>query len=462
MSPLKKLLVCATLAFLLTATIILSLDLLSARADNSAVTDAIRAALRTGSAVFPPKYDRNLKTGIDTYTDCLVLSIATYGQKDPISAVTRSNHVAGPEDVHPCADLNAKLGDTPIQGQTRTVDYWRYWWGSAALLNIAIGLGRLGLPAYQQGLKATTYAGLFLTLCIALARYRRAALPFLPVAAALIFAFAIPLFGQSIAHAPGLLIGLLLISAYMVTGMDRTPFRWQFVYFFIAGGVGFYFDLLNGDILAILICFALLRLLSVYAVGPSRVFGPGLLARLPGTTAVIHAMVSYVAGAVSMAIFRIILHAIFTQQGLFDALYEWAIQQLGKYSTSNLHRLSKPLTEYLVDWYHDVDTATFPYMGRYLILFIYLCCSVIYIAMSIWWLRNRSKLSIMQRDVLYSSCLIVSIVPIWFCLFFTHTVIHHSMMGRLLSLFLSLAPSIAILLALTQLNRGAGPHRVTS
>ncbi len=41
---------------------------MSARADNSAVTDAIRAALRTGSAVFPPKYQRNLKTGIDTYT----------------------------------------------------------------------------------------------------------------------------------------------------------------------------------------------------------------------------------------------------------------------------------------------------------------------------------------------------------------------------------------------------------
>ena len=94
MSRLHKLPAYAAFAFLFTATIILSLDLLSARADNSAVTNAIRAALRTGSAVFPPKYDRNLETGIDTYSDCILLSIATYGQKDPISAVTRSNYVA--------------------------------------------------------------------------------------------------------------------------------------------------------------------------------------------------------------------------------------------------------------------------------------------------------------------------------------------------------------------------------
>jgi hypothetical protein len=53
-------------------------------------------------------------------------------------------------------------------------DYWPYWWGSAALLNIAIGVGDLTLPTHQMALKALTYAAIFLMICTALVRYRRA------------------------------------------------------------------------------------------------------------------------------------------------------------------------------------------------------------------------------------------------------------------------------------------------
>ena len=69
MSRLNKLPVCAGLAFLLSphSNNHSLTGFMSARADNSAVTDAIRAALRTGSTVFPPKYERNLKTGIGTH-----------------------------------------------------------------------------------------------------------------------------------------------------------------------------------------------------------------------------------------------------------------------------------------------------------------------------------------------------------------------------------------------------------
>jgi hypothetical protein len=141
---------------------------------------------------------------------------------------------------------------------------------------------------------------------------------------------AIPLFGQSIARAPGLIIGLLFVSAYMAAGIDRAPLKWQFAYAFVAGGVGFYFDLLNGDILAVLILFSLVRLISILAFDPPTV--PSPFTRLPTSAAVAHIMAGFVTGAVSMAVWRIVLRAMLTGQSLFAALAEWRAQ-LSKFST---------------------------------------------------------------------------------------------------------------------------------
>jgi len=283
-------------------------------------------------------------------------------------------------------------------------------------------------------------------------------LTIMPVAAALAFAFAIPLFGQSIAQAPGLLVGLLLVSVYMAAGLDRAALRWQFVYFFIAGGIGFYFDLLNGDILAILICFAWVRLLGIAAFGPPRILSPPPLARFPATTTVAHAMLSYVAGAMSMAIFRIVLRATLTHQGLFAVLSEWH-QELVKWIPNHVRSLdthvsvTAPLTTLnhltadLPHRYHDLDVATFPYISWHATLFIYALCGLLYLAIGIWWLKNRSALRASQHDTLCAACLIASIVPLWCGLFLGHTITHFWMDGRLLALFFSLAPSITLLCA---------------
>ena len=462
------------LAFLLTATIILSLELLSARADNATVTTSIRASLRSGAAVFPESFDRNLRTGFDTWTNCLVLNIATYGQKDLISALTRSNLVALRDELHPCTELDAKLGGSLTGGslteiQAKVVDYWRYWWGSAALLNIAIGFFGLTLPFYQTTLKAITYAAILLTVCTAFIRYRRAAWPFLPVAVALTFGFAIPLFGQSIAHAPGLIIGMLFLSVYMAVGIDRASLRWQFLYLFFAGGLGFYFDLFNGDIIATLICFALLRLLSTSASAPPQISWPALLARLPITTAVVHVIAAYVAGAVSMALFRIALRAILLRQDLFAVVSEWlaqlsgyttidlwAVWQLSRH-TSNQVAASAPLTEkglsaaILPDWldkfaHRCCYTATFPYIGEHGTVLLYTLCGLIYLAIGTWLLWYRQKFEIALTDRVLPAFLIAFIIPLWYSLFMLHAFIHYWIMGRLLSLFFSFGPSIVLII----------------
>ena len=463
---------CVVLAFFLTATVVLSLQLLSARVDNARVTTSIRDDLRSGAVAFPPLWDRDLRTGIDTWTDCLVLSIATFGQKDLISAVTRSNFLkySGTDtNTHVCEHLDAELGGTPIQGETEVSDYWRYWWGSAALLNIAIGVGDLTLPTYQTALKALTYAAIFLMVCTALVRYRRAAWPLLPVAVALTFGFAIPLFGQSIADAPGLIIGIMLATVYMAAGVDRAALRWQFVYFFVAGGIGFYFDLLNGDLLASLILFALLRLLSTVVFGPPKILWPALLARLPTTAAVGHTMAGYVAGAVSMAIFRVALRAFLTGQGLFAVLSEWHAE-LSKFASRNWPESQRhlfqqlpvdpsayttPLIRVFRHTYYDLEVATFPYIGRYGTVFIYALCALLYVAIGIWWLSRRGKMESAQSDRLLAASLISVVVPLWYCLFPVHTIIHFWMMGRLLALFFALAPSIVLIININEQPRRA-------
>ena len=90
-------------------------------------------------------------------------------------------------------------------------------------------------PSYQTALEVITYLSILLVATTALIRYRRWASLFLPVAVALTFGFALPLLGQSMAHAPGLIIGLLLVWVYMAGGVDRAEARWQIAYVFFAG-----------------------------------------------------------------------------------------------------------------------------------------------------------------------------------------------------------------------------------
>jgi hypothetical protein len=446
-----KTLISFALAFAFTATVIMALCLLSAQADNAVVSASIRASLNAGTAVFPTSWDRNPKTGIDTWTDCLVLKIATYGEKDVVSALTRSNHLSERGADHPCYHLESNLGGSPsVPGFREVSDYWRYWWGSAALLNIALGIVGMSLPSYQAALKLITYIALALVACAALARYRRVALPFLPLGIALTFGFAIPLFGQSVAHAPGLIVGLLLLFGYMVAGVDRASPWWQFAYFFFVGGLGFYFDLLNGDLIAIMIAFALIRLLGTRAFGLPRLLLPASLVRFPATVAVVLMMLAYTAGAVSMALFRIMLRAVLTHQSLLATLSEWHAQ-ISKYSTDKLagSGLAQIHTDTVSGIFHrcyyDLEVATFPYIGRHATLIAYVLCGLAYVGICIWILRNRKKLEVAQLDNLLAAVLIASVVPLWYSAFAVHAIIHFWMMGRLLALFFSLSISIALI-----------------
>jgi hypothetical protein len=180
-------------------------------------------------------------------------------------------------------------------------------------------------------------------------------------------------------------------------------------------------------------------------------------------------MAGYVAGAVSMAIFRVALRAFLTGQSLFAVLSEWHAE-LSKFASSNWPESQRhlfqqlpvdpsvyttPLIRVFRHTYYDLEVATFPYIGRYGTVFIYGLCALLYVAMGIWWLSRRGKMESAQSDRLLAASLISVVVPLWYCLFPVHTIIHFWMMGRLLALFFALAPSIVLIININEQPRRA-------
>src|SRR5271155_2579948 len=71
---------------------IVTFSMANSRVDNRVVVNTIQNDLEIGAVAFPDAWNRNEKTGIDTWTDCLVLEIATFGDKSFVSALTRSEY----------------------------------------------------------------------------------------------------------------------------------------------------------------------------------------------------------------------------------------------------------------------------------------------------------------------------------------------------------------------------------
>jgi hypothetical protein len=332
-----------------------------------------------------------------------------------------------------------------------SADYWRYWWGSASLLNIALGFGGMSLPFYQSALKYASYFIIVLVGIAALMRYRRAAWPLVPFFMALLFGFGLPLFGQSIADAPGLIMGMLLLLGYMIAGIDRAEQRGQFIYAFNVGALVCFFELLNADIVAIMISFALIRLVGVRAFGPPKTFWPGRLKAWPTSTAIFSLMIAYSIGAASMILLRIFLRAALLQKNVFNVISDWH-NELGKYTVTNLTNgaggplKSETIVESLRRCYYEIEVGTYSYIGRHATLLLYAACGLVYLIICGWLVRKARSLKAGQRDAFLAAFLIVLIVPLWYGAFPVHSMQCFFMMGRLLALFFALALSMALML----------------
>jgi hypothetical protein len=140
------------IGFTVSAIIVIVITFLGYRADNQQVTDRIKQDLSTGTVSMPPTFNVDTQTGIDTWTDCLTLMIATSGYSDVANVLT-SAYFFGWKENHPCENLLTKIG--PLK-PTDTGDYWRYWWGSASVLKIILNIDEISLLSYQISLKLGT------------------------------------------------------------------------------------------------------------------------------------------------------------------------------------------------------------------------------------------------------------------------------------------------------------------
>jgi len=425
--------------------IVVAISLIGYHFETETVATKIKTALSTGTAAFPSSWDRNMQTGIDTYTDCQLLEVATFGHHSITDALTNAYYPHLGEGAHPCDHLSENIG--PKSPEQPYGNNWRYWCGSASLINIALHIDGMSLPLYQSALKFSFYALVMLIGITAFFRYRRAALPLLPVLIALVFGFAIPLFGQSVGQAPSLIVGLVLLLIYMMAGIDRAAPIWQYFYLFNAGGLICYFELMQGYLIAILMLFALVRIVSIRALGAPNIRLPSRIEKWPTTAAVASLMAAYSMGVASVVLLRIFIRAAVLNRNLLTVMGEW-LKELTKrthHSWDELGPANANLSFALHRMYYNLEVATFPYLGRHATLFVYALCGFLYLMVFARLAYNLRNLTAARKDIVLAVCTTAAIVPLWYCIFLNHTVVHFFITGRLLSLFFAFALSLAIL-----------------
>ena len=261
--------------------------------------------------------------------------------------------------------------------------------------------------------------------CTALFRYRQAALPLLPVAFALTFGFETPIFGRSIVCGPELVTGLLLLTAYMIAAVDRAAPDRQFSYFApFAGGLQCFFDQLEGTTLAIITCFGLIRLSSIRAFGPPKIWWPAWLKVWPRTGAILHMLLSYGAGGVAVVLFRMILRTVLVE-GSLSAVWSHWLRQISKYSTEGVTAL-----ELLHRFSRGLDNAAYPYVGRHTVWLIFALCGLLYAWLLIRSFRHWKELEIARRDTLLATIPLILLVPLYYCLLPGLSVVHAFFLRR--------------------------------
>ena len=425
------------IASVLITTCIFAIELLGYRANPVVVSSKINRSIFEHTSSFPAEWAKNTATGVDTHTDCLTLLIATHMPNTIREKIVSALYDTGPGD-HICAGVTDRLGT--FQAASKVADYWRYWWGSASLLATVLDADGTTLPGYQAALKYGTYLVLGLIAIASLVRFKGDGLLVLPVTFALAFGYGIPLFGQSIAHAPGLLMGLALLLCYVVVNPLHLGLLRRAVFAGVAGGITFYFDLLNGNLIAVLLLLGIVNIASMRRQAAATPW--------PITASTLVLIVSYVAGAAYVLLLRWVFRALMLKQGMAGVITEWlhdlslrtrnSVPDYGEFDIGPIYILKR--------LFQNLDYAFVPYLSQRAAVVVYMIGGLLF-AGSVLWIAARAYKGIsVPKDAIASISIITVLVPVWFLVFANHTVVHSWMTGRLLSLFFAFSLSLIILL----------------
>jgi hypothetical protein len=433
---------------------VFGLAVFAEKSDTSVVKNKIAEAFRISEIQYPGGWNVNDRRGIDTFTDCLALQVSSlYRQQFPMdtfdSRVYSSTH-------HACDELFSALTQPVLATSIEESSYFRYWWGSAIAARIALGMTRLSVGRYRQLLQILSFIALGAFILTFFYSFGRTAAVFLPLFLSILVGYGMLTFGQSIAHAPGFIAGLAMLSAYSLGNVQRRSRPTRALWYSFLGAVCVYFDLLNGNVVAIEILLCC-QIIAPYA---SRLM-TGQKALSPTPHAILKEIMENSAfvliGGFLAIIIRVVGYSFASHTDILDAISAW-LSDLSyrvsgnlndKYPNQNihpsLHRVFTALNATRDQPFHG-------FLSKRLADVFYSLGFVSWIAsLPLCWALHKKGVPYVGALLGFISA--ASLVPAWYLLLEQHTIVHAWMTGRLISLFCGLGMSLALLLGVSILRK---------
>jgi hypothetical protein len=301
--------------------------------------------------------------------------------------------------------------------------------------------------------------------------YGHRSLVFAPLFLSILVGFGMLIMGQSIAHAPEFIVGLLMLSVYSLCNVQRLQRSGRAFWYGLLGSVAVYFDLMDGNaaLIAIMLCC---QISIPYVVHAKSKQNGNDGSALWCTKISENLLFVLIGGCVAIAI-RILGYSFFNDMSLFQGLHEWIAKlsfrisgdppvpnlnaiDPGLYSILEKSRLLLLLEKsrlfllgaHLVHHSHD------PFQGM---LSSYFAYAFYFIGFMSWLIATPLCVRLHRSGILPISATMgffvaAAIVPAWYLALLEHSIEHPWMTGRLISSFCGLGMSLAVVTGLAIRN----------
>jgi len=438
-------------AVFITATI-------STKVDKLVVQNKVVDAIRASEIQFFNGWDNiiNDKRGLDAcFGDSFVLqaAILDHGRMWTDMFDTLNYDVKAP----PCDVLVDIFGSHTIGPALDIYSYHRYWWGSAVIARIALGMTELSLKTYRSLMMMLSWLALLLFVAAFVVAYGLVSASFFPLFISLGIGYGLLVMGQSIAHAPEFIVGLLLLSAYCVGKVQRFSVRVRAIFYSVLGGACVYFDVMDGTVVLITILLCC-QLTAPYA---ARLLNLNNAQTAYSYTALAREIVTncslVLTGGCIAIVLRILGYSTVSHANALDVATEWTSKLSNRVSGGPLSEVAQPSLRMLVWPLRHV--RHYPFHGflseSTVDIFYGLSFAAWAIAMLLCWKLHRKGVSPVPA---LGIVMAAALVPAWFLVFEQHTIVHAWMTVRLVTPFCGLGMSLVVLagwaLARTQSSRG--------
>jgi hypothetical protein len=300
----------------------------------------------------------------------------------------------------------------------------------------------LSVGEYQSLMMALSWCALILLMLAFVFAYGRVYVVFLPFFVSIGIGYGLLTMGQSIAHAPEFIVGLLLLSIYCVGKVQYFSLRARAIFYSFLGGVCVYFDTLDSTVvlIAILLCCQLSAPSAAQVLKPCETHGA------PSHTALAWEIVTnssliLIGGCIAIAV-RVLGYSIISHINILEVAAAWTsalslrvsgslVGEMGINAKPNLHLALRELM-YVRQWPFQGFLGKSAADGFYVLGFAA-------------WATAMPLFCVSPTAVTIGIVMAAALVPAWFLILEQHTIVHAWMTGRIVPLFCGLGISIVVL-----------------